>query len=90
MTSSTSYTPDVEAAAQRVRELSERVIELSKKNGLAWLDTYEKVLDGLLRLEEQAGKGTQVDWINTLATTHADFVREVSQAYLGSIRQQLS
>jgi len=90
MTSSTSFTPDVEAAAQRARELSERVIELSKKNGLAWLDTYEKVLDGLLRLEEQAGKGTQVDWINTLATTHADFVREVSQAYLGSIRQQLS
>jgi len=90
MTSSTSFTPDVEAAAQRVRELSERVIELSKKNGLTWLDTYERVLDGLLRLEEQAGKGTQVDWINTLATTHADFVREVSQAYLGSIRQQLS
>ena len=90
MTNSTSFTPDVEAAAQRVRELSERVIELSKKNGLTWLDTYERVLDGLLRLEEQAGKGTQVDWINTLATTHADFVREVSQAYLGSIRQQLS
>jgi len=44
----------------------------------------------MLTLEEQAARGTQVDWISTLATTHADFVREVSQAYLNTIRQQLS
>ena len=44
----------------------------------------------MLALEEKAARGTQVDWISTLATTHADFVREVSKTYLGSLRQQLS
>jgi hypothetical protein len=83
-------TPDLEAAAQRIRELSETLIETSKKNGLAWLETYERVLNSLLSLEEQAASGSQVDWVNTLAKTHADFVREVSQAYFGTIRQQLS
>jgi len=90
MTSTEGYTPDLEAAAQRVRQLSEKLLETSKKNGLVWLETYEKVLNSMLALEEQAARGTQVDWISTLATTHADFVREVSQAYLNTIRQQLS
>jgi hypothetical protein len=86
---SPNYTPDLEAAAQRIRELSEKLIETSKKNGLVWLETYERVLNSMLALEEQAARGSQVDWITTLATTHADFVREVSQAYLGTLRQQL-
>ena len=90
MTSTEGYTPDLEAAAQRVRQLSEKLLETSKKNGLVWLETYERVLNSMLALEEQAARGTQVDWISTLATTHADFVREVSQAYLNTIRQQLS
>jgi hypothetical protein len=90
MTSTPDYTPDLEAAAQRVREVSEKLLETSKKNGLAWVETYERILNSMLALEEQAARGSQVDWISTLATTHADFVREVSQAYLGTIRKQLS
>ena len=90
MTETSAQAADLEGAAQRVRELSEKLIETSKKNGLVWLETYERVLDSMLALEEKAARGTQVDWISTLATTHADFVREVSKTYLGSLRQQLS
>jgi hypothetical protein len=89
MTSTPSSMPDLDLAAQRVRELSERLIEMSKKNGLSWLEAYEKVIENMLRLEQQAAEGTRVEWINTLATTHADFVREMSQVYLGALRQQL-
>ena len=45
-------TPDVEAAAERIKKTSERVLELSKQNGLIWLEAYEKMLDGVLKLEE--------------------------------------
>ena len=81
--------PDADAAVQRVRELSERLIELSKKNGLSWLEAYEKVLDSMLKFEEQVAKGTNSDLITTLATTHADFVREMSQVFLNTWREQL-
>ena len=90
MTSTPSPGPDLDLAATRVRELSDRLIEMSKKNGLAWLEAYEKVVESMLRLEQQAAQGSQVEWINTLATTHADFVREMSQVYLGALRQQLT
>jgi len=89
MTTTPSYTPDVEEAVQRVRALSDRVIELGKQNGLSWLEASEKVLESLLRLEEQVARGSQLEWVNSLATTHADFVREVSKVYLDTVREQL-
>lgn len=89
MTTMPNYTPDVEAAAQRVKELSDRLVDLTKKNGLSWLEAYERVLDSILRFEQQAASGSQVEWINTLATTHADFVREMSQVYVRALREQL-
>jgi hypothetical protein len=89
MTTPPGVTPDIEAAVQRVRELSDRMIELTKESGLSWLEAYEKVLESMLRLEEQAAQGTKSDWVNTLATTHADFVRSMSQVYFNSVRDQL-
>jgi len=40
-------------------------------------------------MEEQAAKGTGQDWATTLATTHANFVRETSEVFLGVMRDQL-
>ena len=82
-------TADLEAAAQRVRELSEKVAAQAKENGLAWLENYEKVLKNLLDMEEQAAKGTGVEWATTLATTHANFVRETSEVFFAAMTKQL-
>ena len=86
-------TPDVsaelEAATQRVRELGEKVAEQARNNGLAWLEGYEAVLKNMLDLEEQAAKGTGAEWASTLASTHANFVRETSEVVFGALRQQL-
>lgn len=79
---------EMEAAAKRVRELSEQVVAQAKENGLAWLEGYERVLKSMLDLEEQAAKGTGAEWAATLATTHANFVRETSEVFFGSVREQ--
>ena len=80
---------DMEAAVQRVRDLGEQVAEQARKNGLAWLEGYERVLKNMLDLEEQAAKGSGAEWASTLATTHANFVRSTSEVVLGALRQQL-
>ncbi|MEK6440992.1 hypothetical protein [Pseudonocardia sp. T1-2H] len=89
MTSTSDVSDQVEAATQRVRELSERVVEQAKSNGLAWLEGYERVLKNMLDLEEQAAKGTGADWAETLASTHANFVRETSEVVFGVMRDQM-
>ena len=84
-----NLTPDVEAAAERIKATSERVLELSKENGLIWLEAYEKMLDGVLKLEEDAAKGLGSDWVEKLVSTQADFIRDTLRAFLGALKDRL-
>ena len=74
---------------QRVRDLSDKVAAQAKENGLAWLEGYEKVLKNLLDMEESAAKSSGVEWATTLATTHANFVRETSEVFFSAMTKQL-
>jgi len=89
MTFPSDSTPDIEQTVQRLKELSDQAIEAGKQNGRTWLDAYEQLVNSYLKLQQQAAQGTQVEWVNTLANTNAEFVREMSQAYLTAIRDQL-
>ena len=84
-----NFTPDVEAAAERIKATSERVLELSKENGLIWLQAYEKMLDGVLKLEEDAAKGLGSDWVDKLVSTQADFIRDTLRAFLSALKDRL-
>ena len=86
MAQTPNFTPDVEAAAERIKQTSERVLALSKENGLVWLEAYEKMLNGVLKLEEDTAKDLSSDWVETLVSTQTDFIRETSQAYLGAFK----
>ena len=80
---------DMEATVKRVQDLSAQVVDKAKENGLAWLEGYERMLKNFLDLEEQAAKGSCMEWAATLASTHANFVRETSEVVLGVMREQL-
>ena len=80
---------DLDAAAQRVKELSDQVVAQAKKNGLVWLEGYERVLKSMLDLEEQAAQRSGVDRASTLAATHANFVRETSAVFFEAMTKQL-
>jgi hypothetical protein len=86
---STPDAGDLDAATRRVQELSEQVVTQAKQNGLAWLEGYERLLTSMLEFEEQAAKGTGADWASSLASTHANLVRQTSEVFLGALRQQL-
>ena len=89
MTEMPNFTPDVEAAAQRIKETSDRVLALSKENGLVWLEAYEKMLNGVLKLEEDTAKELSSDWVEKFVSTQADLIRQTSQAYLGAFKDRL-
>jgi hypothetical protein len=55
-----------------------------------WLESYERMLRNLLTLEENFAKGTGVEWASTLASTHANFVRETSEVVFSAMRDQLT
>jgi hypothetical protein len=68
-----------EAAADRVRELNERVIESSSKAGVAGLQVYGRLLQRLAESQEQAGRhGSQ--WLMAFGQAQATFSRDLAHA----------
>jgi hypothetical protein len=78
-----------EEAAQRIRDLNERLIESSKAAGLTTLDAYEKALKSLVDFEQKVAGASQLDWVSALASTYAAFVQDVSGAYTKAARDLL-
>ena len=62
---------------------------LSNENGLIWLGVYEKMLDAVLKLEEDRARDLGSDWIEKLVSMQADFIRDTSQAYLSALKDRL-
>jgi hypothetical protein len=79
----------VEAVAQRVRKLNERIIEESKSAGEATLTAYEKALKAIASSLERGPGKSDVEWVSALATTQAKWIRDVTSAWTSAARGML-
>lgn len=79
----------MEATVGRIREFNEKLIETSKASGNVALDSYEKALRSMLDFQMQMANASQVEWLNTLATTQVQFVQDLSDAYTRAARELL-
>ena len=79
----------LEAAAERLRRLNERIIEAGKQTGEATLSSYDKALKAIAGAVERGPGTSEVDWISYLATTQAKFIRDVTQAWTSAARDKL-
>jgi hypothetical protein len=71
---------DDEDAAERLRELNERIIEAGKKSGRAYLTAYEANLKAIADYQAKLAGSSDVDWVSTLLNAQADFTREIARA----------
>ena len=78
--------PRLEAVAQRVRKLNERIIEDSRTAGEATLTAYEKALKAIATSLERGPGKSDVEWISSLATTQAKWIRDVTTAWTSAAR----
>ena len=81
--------PDVEAAAERIRDLNERIIDSARKAGSVYVDTYEKSLKSIADFQETVGGASGIEWISTVASSQANFTRSLAEAYTASAREVL-
>jgi L-asparaginase II len=81
---------DFEDAAERIQALNERVVESSRKAGVLYLDTTEKVLKSIADLEERVAQASNVEALTTIATAQADFTRDFAKLYTSAGRAALA
>lgn len=78
-----------EAAADRIRDLNERILESSKNAGNTYLDIYEKTLASIADYQEKVGKQSEVELVTTIASAQASFTRDLAGAYVSAARSLL-
>ena len=79
----------VDAAAQRVRKLNERIISSGKDAGESTLSSYESALTAIAGAIEKGPGSSEVEWISSLATAQAKFIRDVTTAWTKAARERL-
>jgi hypothetical protein len=81
--------PRIDAIAERVRKLNERIIEAGKGAGEVTLSSYEKALKSIASTLERGPGSSDVEWISNLATAQAKFIRDVTTAWTSAARDML-
>ena len=80
---------DADAAAERIRELNEQVLDFGRKAGVSFLEGYENVLKTWAEYQDKVADSSQVEWIASIARAQANFTREITRVYTSSARDLL-
>jgi hypothetical protein len=79
----------IEAVANRLRKLNERIIEAGRDAGETTLTSYEKALKAIASGIEKGPGSSDIDWISNLATAQAKFIRDVTSSWTSAARNVL-
>jgi hypothetical protein len=79
----------VEAAEQRIRELNERIIDAGKRAGRGTLDIYESTLKVVSDSLERGPGSSDIEWVSSIATAQANFLRDLTKAWTSAARKAL-
>jgi hypothetical protein len=78
-----------EASVAKIRKLNERAITVTRDAGQSALDAYETALEAIVSLERRLAGATQLEWVNALVRTQAEFTQSIGKAYLSAARDLL-
>jgi hypothetical protein len=81
--------PGVEAAAERIRELNEAIIDAGKSAGRGTLDIYESTLKAIADSLERGPGSSDIEWVSRIATAQANFIRDLTKAWASAARDVL-
>ena len=81
--------PDVKAAEARIRELNERIIDAGKRAGRGTLDIYESTLKTVSDSLERGPGSSDIEWVSSIATAQANFLRDLTKAWTSAARKAL-
>jgi hypothetical protein len=79
----------VEALAERLRKLNEKIIEFGREAGENTLASYEKALKAIATGVQQSPAKDELEWISHLAASQAKFVREITDNWAKAARDRL-
>ncbi len=80
-------TPDIDVAAERVREANDRIGEAGRKVTVAYLDGVERYWTGIAKAERKFGDQAQIETVGHLLSAHANLTEDVVKASVAASRE---
>ncbi len=79
----------LEAIAERLRKLNERIIDAGREAGEATLSSYEKALKTIVTGIEKAPGSNEIEWLAQVATAQAKFIRDLTDTWTKAARGRI-
>jgi hypothetical protein len=87
MTTTARIPKDLNAAAEQVSEVNERLIKASKRAGSRYLDSYEKLIENVTNFQQKLADQSKNETVQTVVATQVDLTRQLASAYTSAARQ---
>lgn len=65
---------------------ADELVEAGKRVCLDWVDSYEQAALAAIDLRERVAEATNLDWMRSMASTRAEVERDITKAYVSSLR----
>jgi hypothetical protein len=82
-------TPTSKETVSRIRALNQTPVQLAKKSGQFYVDSYEKALQRVLDFERAAASRSRLNWVTALTNIHTQFVESFTSPYVKIARDAL-
>ena len=89
MATATKSQTTVQDATAQVQEISERIVEASKKVANEYLNLTEKTAQSIVGLQRQVAEQTDVEWVAAVIEAQAKFTADVTKVVVSSTRELL-
>jgi DNA-binding ferritin-like protein len=83
------YDSTMDSIYERATEAGDQFAAAARKVGHAYLDSYEKTVDRAIGFELKLADSSQQEWLKGLIETQAEFARELTNSYTGTVRSLL-
>lgn len=90
MATATKTPRNLNDATEQITQQGERFVEASKRAGNLYLDSYEKLVEGVTSFQQKLAEQSQNDAVKSVVATQVDATRELASAYTSAVRELIA
>lgn len=90
MATATKTPNDLNGSAERVTQLNERLVEVGKRTGNLYLDSYEKFVEGVTSFQQKLAEQSKNETAKSVVETQVDLTRELASTYAAAARELIA
>jgi hypothetical protein len=77
-------------AAEQAVQFNERFVEAGKRAGNLYLDSYDKLVEGVTSFQQKLAEQSQNDAVKSVVATQVEMTRQLASAYTSAARDLIA